>query len=95
MNAALKKEIEATANYITQSDTLNQNERTVLCAIAGGDHYGDRPTRHPEDILDEVNHGRLFPMTKNQLKGYLGVLVQKDLIIDCELPSGDTAWQVL
>jgi hypothetical protein len=70
---------------------LNEREEKVLEAMKGFDLYGDRPTCNTLDLMDDL--GKEF--TKDQIKGYLSSLEKKYLIIDCEMPNGSIAWQVL
>jgi len=66
---------------------LNINELRVLKALSLCDEYGDRPTGDADYLAGEFS--------VNQVKGYLSSLSKKKLIIDCEMPNGRIAWQLL
>ena len=65
---------------------LTDLEYQVLQIIACGDYFNDTPSECFENIMDE------FKGSKNQLKGILSSLFQKELIEEAEYPNGMTAY---
>jgi hypothetical protein len=68
---------------------LNDNELSVMKALAECDLYGDRPTGGVECVQDQG-----CPLTINQIKGYFSSLSKKGYIIECDL-NGYDCMQVL
>lgn len=63
-------------------------ENEVLEIISWGDEFEEMPTECFENIIDS------FKGSKSQLKGVLGSLLKKELIIEGEYPNGLTAYHL-
>ena len=61
---------------------ITQLEQRVLEIISWGDDYEEMPSECFDNIMDS------FTGTKNSLKGVLGSLIKKDLILLGEYPNG-------
>lgn len=67
---------------------LTELETKVLKAIQYGDHYEEMPTVNFKEIVSYSG------LKRNQVKGVLGSLEKKDLLMEGEYPDGETCYHL-